>query len=339
VTEPWMDAWTRRLEAIRILEQMKSLAKGMKPGSMAQQDWHAMTEYEFDLVSMREAQTYAWFDPATAAVEQAALTVPTDVRIRDFLSEVRGMSGWWWFTRPLEVYTLPHPQPTAALLWSIVDASRAQKENRSLIDAPNESFIQFSVYTTTPIDGFPPTTPIPSSLWRWPIDATLDEAVVRLADSYDRVYGPNGKFRNSVFGQNDQIALLGRERTIEAAMRLSRFFLAGMVWLRQTILKTVEGAVPRQQRRDLERKTGRPQLPVRIISLRHMQLIRPAGPELSETTKKHYTHRWVVSGHWRQQPYGPGHMSRRLKYIHPYMKGPEDGDLLDRRDPLYVVLK
>ena len=33
--------------------------------------------------------------------------------------------------------------------------------------------------------------------------------------------------------------------------------------------------------------------------------------------------RWLVRGHWRQQPCGAGHAERRPTWILPHLKGPE----------------
>lgn len=41
-----------------------------------------------------------------------------------------------------------------------------------------------------------------------------------------------------------------------------------------------------------------------------------------------WSHRWLVSGHWRQQPYGPGRISKRQTWIPSYVKGPEDKPLV-----------
>lgn len=41
-----------------------------------------------------------------------------------------------------------------------------------------------------------------------------------------------------------------------------------------------------------------------------------------------YKHRWVVSGHWRSQPYGHERSLRRPVYIAPHVKGPDGAPLL-----------
>ena len=39
-------------------------------------------------------------------------------------------------------------------------------------------------------------------------------------------------------------------------------------------------------------------------------------------------HRWVVRGHWRNQPWGPGRELRRPVYILPHIKGPDGAPLI-----------
>lgn len=48
-------------------------------------------------------------------------------------------------------------------------------------------------------------------------------------------------------------------------------------------------------------------------------------------------HRFIVSGHWREQPYGPGRSQRRRQWIAPYIKGPKDKPL--RLDETVRVLR
>lgn len=43
---------------------------------------------------------------------------------------------------------------------------------------------------------------------------------------------------------------------------------------------------------------------------------------------RRYRHRWVVSGHWRQQPYGPDRSLRRQQWVPAHMKGPDGAPLL-----------
>lgn len=60
----------------------------------------------------------------------------------------------------------------------------------------------------------------------------------------------------------------------------------------------------------------------RVVYLRY-------ASQVSETSaERSYIHRWIVSGHWRMQPYGPERSARRPVWIAPYVKGPEGAPLL-----------
>lgn len=50
-----------------------------------------------------------------------------------------------------------------------------------------------------------------------------------------------------------------------------------------------------------------------------------------EKTDRTLAVRFQVQGHWRQQAVGPNHSERRLTWIQPYWKGPENADVLARK--------
>lgn len=63
--------------------------------------------------------------------------------------------------------------------------------------------------------------------------------------------------------------------------------------------------------------------PIRVVRLR-----RPvASKDPGAAADRHYSHRWMVSGHWRNQ-YLPSRGTHRLQWIAPYVKGPEDKPLV-----------
>jgi len=47
-----------------------------------------------------------------------------------------------------------------------------------------------------------------------------------------------------------------------------------------------------------------------------------------EPDEHRFTHRWIVRGHWRNQPFGKGRKQRRLQWIAPYIKGPVGTDVV-----------
>ena len=62
----------------------------------------------------------------------------------------------------------------------------------------------------------------------------------------------------------------------------------------------------------------------------------PPAAETAKTKNVEYHHRWIVSGHFRNQPYGPGGSLRRRQWIPPYIKGPAGAPLLNRTKLLNI---
>ncbi len=87
--------------------------------------------------------------------------------------------------------------------------------------------------------------------------------------------------------------------------------------------------VDRQVRRSYGR-AGRGDPEVTLVDLR--RAYRPLGGEVRDEAAggRQYRHRWVVSGHWRDQPYGPGREQRRRTWIASYVKGPGGAPMLAR---------
>lgn len=67
---------------------------------------------------------------------------------------------------------------------------------------------------------------------------------------------------------------------------------------------------------------------VRMVILRE-NLHSPRSVDGSPATpRREYSHRFIVRGFWRQQPYGKGGALRRRQWIPPYVKGPADKPLI-----------
>jgi hypothetical protein len=60
------------------------------------------------------------------------------------------------------------------------------------------------------------------------------------------------------------------------------------------------------------------------------ELLAAARSTLDAEPQWRLKSRFVVRGHWRNQPCGPGRQERKLLWIAPYWKGPAEGEVLDR---------
>jgi len=72
-----------------------------------------------------------------------------------------------------------------------------------------------------------------------------------------------------------------------------------------------------------------------LPALRVIELAHTGSKPESRGGHVEWSRRWMVRGHWRNQPYGPGRTERRLTWIDPYVKGPDDKPL-DTRPTVWV---
>lgn len=93
------------------------------------------------------------------------------------------------------------------------------------------------------------------------------------------------------------------------------------------IAEQTEYSLPRGERRRCERSGLAHD--VRVVTLRTLTHASVDGLRADETRIER-DHRWIVSGHWRRQPFGPNAALRRLQWINPHVKGPEDAPLVLR---------
>ena len=106
-----------------------------------------------------------------------------------------------------------------------------------------------------------------------------------------------------------------------AALALATWHLMAMPTLAQQREVGPPGAKGRgAPRRDIDRR-------VKVVDLR--RLARDATSEGSTDPKgRIYRHRWIVRGHWRQQPVGEGQKGRRTQWVESHIKGPPGAPLL-----------
>lgn len=64
---------------------------------------------------------------------------------------------------------------------------------------------------------------------------------------------------------------------------------------------------------------------VKVVRLRHLIESDKSGMTGSGVE---YSHQWLVSGHWRNQPCGVGLRERKLIWVNPHVKGPADKPLV-----------
>lgn len=83
------------------------------------------------------------------------------------------------------------------------------------------------------------------------------------------------------------------------------------------------------------RRVSRAGLPPDAGDVRVLDVRRPSGHGPAAGSTVDYSHRWIVSAHWRNQ-WLPSTKSHRQQLILPYVKGPEDKPLVVR-DDVHIV--
>lgn len=220
--------------------------------------------------------------------------------------------------------------PVRALSWSVRVWPMAASIDPDDRDAPG-------VFETP--DGFAVLTPcVGVVIWPWlevgerlpelraPIAKPIAEEAAAMIPDWDPAAigdGPGdvkvGAIRHS------------EEEWLSEDRVMIRWWLAAMVLCGQVLPRHVETASRAQRRR--ARRIPTIQEPdwgeVHVTTLRRANRAGTAWEDETPEEGGRYSHQWVVSGHWRWQACGPGRKDRRLTWIAPHLKGPEDAPLME----------
>lgn len=311
---PWMKAMETQLEAFKSIERF---------GQMTFSDARRVfvdRGFAVDLALLKNATPFAWSKETVQATLAASKSIPLDTKFNSW--NLNTSAVWWWFDEPLPFKTVE------------VD------------DLKNEGVRVICFGWVTHPNGYPclacstwcdaknkmpnNMTITPSQTWMWDQNQTLEQMLQEGRRSYMGMYEGNG-----VYAKQPHV---GIEPFILATEGLSRFILAGLAWLGQKILVESEGHIERHRRKDFNRQTKQDIKSVKIISLRRIDRKNTEeyenNPELGSVE---WSCRWTVDGHFRNQACGVGMKDRRLVWISPYIKGPDDKELRIPKQKVYVV--
>ena len=100
-------------------------------------------------------------------------------------------------------------------------------------------------------------------------------------------------------------------------------------WLLMEQPTLVEARTERPDRavRKAYARQNRPAPEVTLVDLRR-QFVPQQQDDVGQERQRRYRHRFVVSGHWRNQAYGPERALRRQTWIPAYVKGPDGAPML-----------
>lgn len=103
--------------------------------------------------------------------------------------------------------------------------------------------------------------------------------------------------------------------------------LSMLAFLNSPYVEATDQQVPRHFRRQTEQRASATPARMTVVSLRRAT---ERAVRAYESASREWRHRWWVSGHFRQQPYGPGRHQVRTVWIAPYLKGPADMPVLEK---------
>lgn len=316
----WQEALDRKMQAI---DKLKFVERGMR----GMPETQIKADVLEDLRVLKFAEVYSFNADTIHAIQTGAQSLPHEATLES-VEVPTTMAGWFWFAEPLSIACSPiSSDTTAALLWSWDTTEKIPT-------------IRFSAYVINErYNGEPVGEIAPSTKWVWPVSFSFHQMIGLNTMLYRETYGPKGPYR-------DQPNLIGEAGTMKCVADLSLFFLMSCLWFRQTIpgtKKKIEPTLTQEQphvERHLRRRHEREhnlKPVVRVIALRKTAatLVEPTEGE----KKHHLTVRFVVSGHPRWQPCGPGRKEKKLIWIAPYPKGNPDHPFKESGPKVYAVVR
>jgi hypothetical protein len=264
----------------------------------------SVTDYHV-LRDLARSTPFSWSRDVTSAVWMASKTIPGDACFDvDLLPD--GLShAFWWLEWPLPL-PMKHPEN-----WNDEDESDIDLSKICclLISREGEGWIISCGRMSTL--GYPLMIEVNRVVSR----ASLGEITHIDARMFDALQGGV-----KVIGNRD--------------VMLFRFVLAASVWLKQRVVSMTSGAIERHRRKQIAREHDANVSDVKVVQLRRSESQQHQSVDGSEESIE-WSCRWIVNGHWRNQPYANG--ERKLIYILPYVKGPEDKPLKVPTHAVYAV--
>jgi hypothetical protein len=204
-------------------------------------------------------------------------------------------------TIPSDTRLLASILPSASGWWWF-DQGLDEPEFVALLWGPTRGGLELFCFVHTPKIA----APVPGFSFRWPFDASVHDLLTNVERGESNVEG------------------------VPTLRDLARFFLAACLWLQQRVVTSSAGHIERHRRKQIARENDVP-LPsdVKVIQLRRTE--SRSQPANGNGEVIDWSCRWIVNGHWRNQPYAD---ERKLIYIMPFVKGPADKPL---RVPTHTV--
>ena len=328
VLHPWQQPhWQQALD--RKVEAIQTLTKGFGTPPVSVDAAKHFFDMQEDLQALKVSEVYSFNADTMHAIRVASESIPHEAPLKSVEVPV-ARSGWFWFAEPFPAASAPISSDyTHALLWTW-DTGKTSPT------------IRFSAYVVDDKGTYDHRGRIlPSAKWYWPLEASFHEMIGLNTQWYREAYGEAVQPEKGIF--------IGEEAQMKVITAMSLFFMQACSWFRQTVpgsKKKIEpkltqepGHIERHARKRYEKEFKVPPS-VRVIALRKSDKTLTERVETTDAEgKRHLKVRFVVSGHNRLQPCGPGRKDVKLIWIDSYPKGPEDAPFQPPRDKVFAVIR
>lgn len=325
MAEPrWLDALNSQLTSIQVVSELIEKAPAASRAEL-------VPTWQSDLTLMKAATPFAWSKETINAVMHASKSLPLDTKIN--MWNIDTNAAWWKFDSELPLRTLTENVGVIGLSFGWL----TRKDVRHLdefkhITRADERYIQITAWCPGILSKKVPY--MPSQVFRWEEGMTLGEMLDDTRRQHHYLY-------NRETGIWKDREIIGEDAFMHATETIARFILAGLAWINQRVVvldtpdtKRFQKKHPKDWNRLLRATNGDVDI-VRVVNLRRVDY---AKHEPGDDTRE-FAVRWVVSGHWRNQACGVNLSERRIVWIDPYVKGPEDAPLKVPQFTVYRVAR
>lgn len=264
------------------------------------------------------APTYFCSAEATSVAIHAAPHIPDEWVLEQEM--IFTESGFMYFEKP---YLLEGSYfPIAAALWFPVrksEPSDGLKPNEVVFrdDVGNRSIGCIAVILFTVMASDLP--PWPNVAFQFLFGEKLGETLPRMNEEFEAA-----KDRRDLAPDEFQ-------RTTNKV----RFIATLFDFMHQKLVVSSDATLSRAARRRHANEPEWLERPYRIVALRRVQHAGASGGEHAEMER---AYRWIVRGHWRNQWYS-SQQRHKVRWITPYVKGPEDKPLRIPKERVFAVVR
>ena len=242
-------------------------------------------------------------------LEQSSLGMPPWTLTADVLP---APSGFAWFEAPFDMTPIrrrPGDRYSTSIATTVQGVAWSRRELRTPDLAGEVPAVMLVFFGR--VEGVARIVPV--TFWWWRLGESHVDAARSLQDGDD---GSRNPYR----------------------LRRLEYLASLLAFVQQRLLVAPAERAERAVRRRAAHEGWTREPLVRVVQLRRRETPpHQAGEE--DRAAVDWSCRWLVRGHWRQQPCGAGHAERRPTWILPHLKGPESKPLKAPGATVFAVVR